>query len=389
MAVVLLLLALLGHAVLWIALVNRIDGLVARRALCKRLTRLAKLCAVLIPLAVGFGLTEGDVAILAGKPWLRVSWAGATYVTLCWLAGIFAIFTWLGRRVLFRSPPVPGWQRSALHEIARPTVGGTAPRHLLAHTPGNQAFELDVTERGLEIARLPQALDGLRISHLSDLHLSAATGKAFFQEVVRLSNDFKPDLVAVTGDFVERDEYIDWIPDTLGRLTSRYGVYFVLGNHDVVADTARLRRTLIDCGLIHLGGRSIQTQVRGEPVTLMGNELPWFPQLADQVRPPLYPAQARPLVIALSHTPDQLPWARSCEVDLLLAGHTHGGQICLPWIGPILVPSRWGVKYASGTFSAPPTVMHVSRGISGKVPLRIYCRPELGRLVLRPPTASR
>ena len=67
----------------------------------------------------------------------------------------------------------------------------------------------------------------------------------------------------------------------------------------------------------------------------------------------------------------------------MLAGHTHGGQICLPLIGPIVSPSWHGVKYAGGTFYNRPTLMHVSRGISGESPIRLNCRPELSRLVLQ------
>ena len=69
----------------------------------------------------------------------------------------------------------------------------------------------------------------------------------------------------------------------------------------------------------------------------------------------------------------------------MLAGHTHGGQIRFPFIGPIVAPSWWGVRHACGTFHAPPTVMHVSRGISAKTPLRMNCPPELGCLVLYKP----
>jgi predicted MPP superfamily phosphohydrolase len=67
----------------------------------------------------------------------------------------------------------------------------------------------------------------------------------------------------------------------------------------------------------------------------------------------------------------------------MLAGHTHGGQICFPLIGPILAPSHYGVRYAAGTFDLPPTLMHVSRGVSGLQPLRFNCPPELAKLVLR------
>ena len=67
----------------------------------------------------------------------------------------------------------------------------------------------------------------------------------------------------------------------------------------------------------------------------------------------------------------------------MMAGHTHGGQFCLPWFGPIVCPSRLPLEYASGTIYAEPTVLHVSRGLSGEVPLRLNCRPEITRLVLR------
>jgi predicted MPP superfamily phosphohydrolase len=89
------------------------------------------------------------------------------------------------------------------------------------------------------------------------------------------------------------------------------------------------------------------------------------------------------LHVLLAHSPDQFKWARRRDFDLMLAGHTHGGQICLPVIGPIHCPSWHGVKYASGVFFEPPTVMHVSRGVSSELPIRLNCRPEVTKLVLR------
>ena len=76
------------------------------------------------------------------------------------------------------------------------------------------------------------------------------------------------------------------------------------------------------------------------------------------------------------------------DVDLMLAGHLHGGQIRLPWIGPILSPSRQGVRYASGVFQSPPTTLHVSRGLSGELPIRLNCPPEVTELVLHGPASS-
>ena len=89
--------------------------------------------------------------------------------------------------------------------------------------------------------------------------------------------------------------------------------------------------------------------------------------------------------LLLSHTPDNIGWARRQNIDLMLAGHNHGGQVRLPAIGPVYSPSRFGTRYASGVFWEPPTLMHVSRGLAGRHPLRLNCPPELTRLVLRRP----
>jgi predicted MPP superfamily phosphohydrolase len=91
----------------------------------------------------------------------------------------------------------------------------------------------------------------------------------------------------------------------------------------------------------------------------------------------------RPFRILLAHSPDQFGWARRWDFDLVLAGHTHGGQFCLPGIGPLLTPSWHGVQYSSGTFFAGQTLMHVSRGTSSELPLRWNCLPELGEIILR------
>ena len=93
--------------------------------------------------------------------------------------------------------------------------------------------------------------------------------------------------------------------------------------------------------------------------------------------------------IFLSHTPDNLPWARRHSINLMLAGHNHGGQIRLPLFGPVYSPSAYGAHYASGVFWEKPTLLYVSRGISGRHPLRLNCPPELTRLTLRAIAATK
>jgi predicted MPP superfamily phosphohydrolase len=87
--------------------------------------------------------------------------------------------------------------------------------------------------------------------------------------------------------------------------------------------------------------------------------------------------------LLLSHSPDQLAWARRHDVTLMLAGHTHGGQGRLPLAGPVLSPSYHGSRYASGDFYKAPTTMHVTRGLGGVHLMRINCRPELSLITLR------
>jgi uncharacterized protein len=124
-------------------------------------------------------------------------------------------------------------------------------------------------------------------------------------------------------------------------------------------------------------------EINDRAIVLAGNELPWIPPAPDMAGCPTDIGGARPLRLLLAHTPDQLPWARRHDFDLMLAGHTHGGQVCLPWIGPVFCPSRYGLEYAAGVFYEPPTVMHVSRGISGETPSRWNCPPEVALLKLR------
>lgn len=116
---------------------------------------------------------------------------------------------------------------------------------------------------------------------------------------------------------------------------------------------------------------------------LAGDETPWIGQQPDLAN------SAQSLFrILLSHTPDNIAWALNNQVDLMISGHTHGGQIRLPVLGPIHCPSRYGLQFSAGEFWLDPTLLHVSRGLSGREPIRYGCRPELTRLILRAPAAD-
>jgi predicted MPP superfamily phosphohydrolase len=112
-------------------------------------------------------------------------------------------------------------------------------------------------------------------------------------------------------------------------------------------------------------------------MVVIGNESPWFRPAPDLSRCPVGPFR-----FCLSHTPDNYFWARQNRVDLMLCGHVHGGQVRLPFVGSLFVPSRFSRRYDRGAFAAGPTFMYVGRGLAGREPLRFNCKPEVTRVIL-------
>lgn len=326
-------------------------------------------------------------AQLLGRPWFDAlpPWF-RWYLAACTVNTVAGFGPWLAKRLTARDADVQLSDRAERIDL-RPALGlpldiRHLPTRLAAALPGNQYLSIAVQEKRLRIPRLPAELNGLRIVHLSDLHLTGRLGKPFYERIVELANAAEPDLIALTGDLVESEICWDWIPDVFGRLQAKHGVYFVFGNHDVRINARQTRGLLHREGVVELAGpRSVECSIRGVSVFLAGTARPWFKFPSDPAMIP--PRGSSPqLRILLSHSPDEYAWARRHDFDLMLAGHVHGGQIRIPPVGPILAPSRFGVRYASGTFYEPPTVLHVSRGASSKAPLRFFCPPELTTLIL-------
>lgn len=248
--------------------------------------------------------------------------------------------------------------------------------------PGNESLCCYRVHLSLDLKSLPPSLDGLTIVQLSDLHFVGRIPQEFYQEVVEHTNREDPDLIVITGDIVDRPECIAQAQQLLAPLKARCGVFFILGNHDLRAGPDRVRKALSELGFCDVGGKVEEIRVRGgTPILIGGTERPWlgpaprFPPLSSELTD-------RPFRLLLAHTPDQFRWAVSAGIDLMLAGHTHGGQACFPGLGPIIAPSAYGIRYAQGVFYHPPTTMYVSRGIGGEFPVRYFCPPELTSLRL-------
>ena len=307
----------------------------------------------------------------------------AAYVVACWGAAFVLLPLVTARRLLRPRPAAFGKEQSEVVDLfkqLRVGATGRGRKRLEALLPFNEVLQVEYVERTLHLPRLPAAWDGLTVLHLSDLHLCGTPDRAWFRVVMDRCAAWEPDVVAVTGDLADGQDYIHWIVPVLGRLRWKAAAFAILGNHDSWYAPEMVRRRLRRLGMHVLGNGWKQIAVRGEPLVALGQESPWFHPAPD-----LSACPAGPFRLCLSHTPDNIRWARRAGVDLMLSGHVHGGQIRMPVIGSILVPSRYGRRYDCGVFDEAPTVLHVSRGLGGDHAVRFLCRPEATRLILRRP----
>lgn len=261
-------------------------------------------------------------------------------------------------------------------------VGKRGRKRRVALLPGNEQFTIDVSTKAYQLPRLPAHWDGLTIVHLSDLHFYGGVTRAYFEIVCDQAAALRPDIFVFSGDLLDNQARLDWLPETLGRLQAPLGKFFVLGNHDWYLDPDATRLALVRLGWTDLSRGFVNlaspNRPEGSPLLLCGDETPWMGDHADLTGAPVDAFR-----ILVSHTPDNITWARKQRIGLMLSGHTHGGQIRLPILGPVYSPSVFGCRFASGVFWLDPTLMYVSRGISGRDPIRYNCPPEVTKLLLK------
>lgn len=393
--------AVVGHFGLHIAAYNRINATGLRRPLIKGIVKLLLLNCLLLPLLAIDQHVDLWTAGLRGK--LTISQLAAlgsgwqAYGVLCLLSLPLLGIPWLCWRPIWKLEALEAPREITVNDLQSQLVQPIALTRKCRNAlriPGNQIGELAVERIELPVAGLPPQLDGYRIAQLSDLHLTGHLSPAMTAWTVERANEFAPHLYALTGDIVDKVECVDWLGEALRHTQAPDGCYFILGNHDRrVSEPLEVRAAMVDAGWQDVGGRCVDVrlsnsaagttspsnQAAGVAAQILGNERPWFGAPSDQ-QLEHSPAEFR---LLLAHSPDQFGWARRRGVQLMLAGHTHGGQGRLPLIGPVLSPSWHGSRFASGDFFKPPTTMHVSRGLGGVHLLRIRCRPELSLLTLR------
>jgi predicted MPP superfamily phosphohydrolase len=249
----------------------------------------------------------------------------------------------------------------------------------------SQWVELRAVE--VEVPGLPSELDGLLIVHVSDFHLGklSLNGRALEKAVV-WAEARDADLVAITGDLLTRRGGEAALERAVARLSAGCPVVAVLGNHDVnesrdpFAEPSDASRAL-GTNAILLSDSARSLELRGVAVQIAGVDPTTF--MEGTSRPEALVDRSVPFRILLSHFPDTVAQLQPGAFQLVLAGHTHGGQICIPVPRGKIRLENLGSRYWEGVYRLPDTVLHVSRGLGTSfVPFRFLARPEATELTL-------
>jgi len=376
---------------------SQIYWFVRARALVKRLvqTRRARILLTAVGLAayltmflLNFGvvgrhfsptrLTWYDALISAPFAW---------WVVCSLLAFLLAILVWPVRRVARSTNALasPGrrqfLERSASAVVAAPFVAG-------AYGLFYGRLNLEITRQRIRLARLPKAFAGFRIVQLSDIHIGPFMTEDQIREYVRIANGLKPDLLALTGDFVT------WDPSTqravvsaLTGLRAPFGIFGCLGNHEAWSRTEdSITRMFQQVGIRILRRERVPVSTQGESFNLIGVDFetrrhmsPGNEKFVHRYLEGVESLVAADTVnILMSHNPDTFDRAAEMGIDLSLAGHTHGGQVALEFVSPEIAPSRLVTPYVSGWFQKPGGQLYVNRGIGTiGVPMRVGAPPEI------------
>jgi predicted MPP superfamily phosphohydrolase len=246
-----------------------------------------------------------------------------------------------------------------------------------AHGFAYERHDLELTRGRFPVSGLPEALRGLRVGVLTDVHRSRFVSHEMVSVAVRMLMAEQPDIILLGGDYVSFGDrhYIHPAAEALAPLSAPHGVIAVLGNHD---DDREMPSALAAKGFAVLKDARTRLTIRGEAIDFAGIRF-WTYKTIDIAH---LLRGALPLTFLLAHTPKRLLEAQQLAVPAVISGHTHGGQIVLPGVGAIAArefPVIAGIEQRQGTS------IFVSRGVGTVyVPIRVNCPPEVAVLTLEP-----
>ena len=251
---------------------------------------------------------------------------------------------------------------------------------------GVQETTTIVTENvEFRLRRLGPEFDGLRVTQISDLHFRPYTGEREIRAAVKAVQETKPDVIVLTGDYVTSTwmfdlgrrtaDGIEDCAEILKQLTAPLGVYAILGNHDWGTDPDRISHALRECGIKVLRNEAAAIERGKSRLWIAGTDCAFFNH-ADMDKT-LAPIRDEDAVLLLAHEPDFADHAARYPVDLQLSGHSHGGQIVAPFVGPPHLP-RLAKKYVRGRYRVGQMELYTNRGIGlVGLPMRYQAAPEV------------
>ena len=244
-----------------------------------------------------------------------------------------------------------------------------------------EPFRLTVEHHQIHLQRLPRELDGFRIVQLSDIHHSPFTSREQIERAVETANSLQPDIVALTGDYVSKERaYAAPCAELLSGLRARHGVYAVLGNHDHWTDAALITDLFRAEGITVLVNQGMRFENNGAAFWLAGVDDTMVG--LEDLPLALAGSSDNEFKLLLAHNPIILRRAARAGVDLVLSGHTHGGQVRLR--SERNTAGRPRRRLLKGLARQGETQIYITRGLGTVVlPVRFGCPPEVSLLELR------
>ncbi len=256
-------------------------------------------------------------------------------------------------------------------------IGGS--QYLREYEPSR----MEVNQVRLQLPRLARPFSGLRLVQISDLHFGGWMTAGRMRDAAQAVLDQSPDLVVITGDFVMGHHYVPDILEKLGQLaealqlfSGRFPTFGVLGNHDYWLGRSSVMDTLRLAGIQVLNNAVHTLELGGAKLHIAGVDDVLLRQA--QVERVVSQLPNEGCAVLLAHEPDFADTsAATGRFDLQLSGHSHGGQVVLPWIGPPVLPYL-GQKYPSGLYKVGDMLQYTNRGLGMSPPyIRFNCRPEI------------
>ena len=270
-------------------------------------------------------------------------------------------------------------------------LGGIAAVGLPLYAGEVSRHEISVERITITLRQIPEAFRGFTIAQISDFHYAEYTEAFFIRQIVERVNALKPDMVALTGDFITTGfwseqatiRFAGECAEILSHIQSPLR-YAVLGNHDCAVKryAAAVTDSLQSHGIPVLDNRSVLLERDGGRLWLAGTGDALCKDFKLEQALPLPASRDGESVILLAHEPDVLPLVATRNVDLMLSGHTHGGQVRFPLLPAMFLPPL-GQHYVEGLYRLGPTQLYVNRGVGTvNLPFRFNCPPEITLITL-------